>query len=629
MDKMENFPLKYGRKPKDLNYPVGSLLFDVRYNKKPECFEVVYWSPLTNRLEVNYEEPIIDIWFKKEEFRNPDDYQMPQIEREDCYVVYCKPSNIAEMIVMHAGDKVIENSQMTYKDYYEAYKESMGHDELTKVMCTNPWVFKADFTPDVYFRLRWINAFGKDADVSKVSYAFVDIEVDVLDKNIDPKNIRDVSQPINAVTIIMPHVKICAVLILGPRPRHRLHEKFHHLLEKQEKEYEWVITHQEEFKQMIIEEDEDNKKYISDFDIRLHFFDFDKEINLIKTVFDYINKYRPMFVESWNAKFDHPYLMYRIAYLDFDPKDIILPKEFKTDNLYYHEDKPRKSKNAEEEKKNKSFSVKNSKDWFFTSTYSVYICQMRIFAAVRKSQAERRSYSLSSVGKDTAEIDKLTNTKSGSFRSFAYTDFIKFILYNVRDVVVQYAIEYNVNDCQSIFARSYMFATQYSKCFQETHIVRNTREMFFESCGYIQACRLVVEPGIDTAYKGAYVAPTEKNAPTGYMLNGKNTNNLMYGVLDADAKAYYPSNKMGLNLDPMSLMYKALIDNKSFTSGVCVNLSMNQEYIWHDSKGNPHQEDMSGPIINSYKNKNEMSLMHNWFNLPTVTKYFQFLDSML
>ena len=174
-----------------------------------------------------------------------------------------------------------------------------------------------------------------------------------------------------------------------------------------------------------------------------------------------------------------------------------------------------------------------------------------------------------------------------------------------------------------------MFATQYSKCFQETHIVRNTREMFFESCGYIQACRLVVEPGIDTAYKGAYVAPTEKNAPTGYMLNGKNTNNLMYGVLDADAKAYYPSNKMGLNLDPMSLMYKALIDNKSFTSGVCVNLSMNQEYIWYDSNGDPHEEDMSGPIINSYKNKNEMSLMHNWFNLPTVTEYFQFLDSML
>ena len=85
---------------------------------------------------------------------------------------------------------------------------------------------------------------------------------------------------------------------------------------------------------------------------------------------------------------------------------------------------------------------------------------------------------------------------------------------------------------------------------------------------------------------------------------------------------------MGLNLDPMSLMYKALIDNKSFTSGVCVNLSMNQEYIWY-SDGDPHEEDMSGPIINSYKNKNEMSLMHNWFNLPTVTEYFQFLDSML
>jgi hypothetical protein len=50
---------------KKLNYPEGSLLFDVRYCRSPECFEVVYWSPITNRLEVQYEEPIIDIWFLK------------------------------------------------------------------------------------------------------------------------------------------------------------------------------------------------------------------------------------------------------------------------------------------------------------------------------------------------------------------------------------------------------------------------------------------------------------------------------------------------------------------------------------------------------------------------------------
>ena len=49
--------LKFGK----ADYPQGSILFDVRYYYKPECFEVVYFNPITNQLEVEYEEAIIDI----------------------------------------------------------------------------------------------------------------------------------------------------------------------------------------------------------------------------------------------------------------------------------------------------------------------------------------------------------------------------------------------------------------------------------------------------------------------------------------------------------------------------------------------------------------------------------------
>ena len=51
-------------------YPMGSQLFDVRYYSHPtECFEVVIFNPLTKKLEVYYEEPFIDIWFVKNEFK--------------------------------------------------------------------------------------------------------------------------------------------------------------------------------------------------------------------------------------------------------------------------------------------------------------------------------------------------------------------------------------------------------------------------------------------------------------------------------------------------------------------------------------------------------------------------------
>ena len=64
---------------KELDYPEGSLLFDVRYHRKPECFEVVYLDPITHQLEVKYEDPIVDIWFLKEEYRT-NQYQISQAE---------------------------------------------------------------------------------------------------------------------------------------------------------------------------------------------------------------------------------------------------------------------------------------------------------------------------------------------------------------------------------------------------------------------------------------------------------------------------------------------------------------------------------------------------------------------
>ncbi len=594
------------REPKPLKYASDSMLLDVRYYRKPECFEIITWNPITHQNEVSYEEPIIDIWFLKPEFRIHN-YQISQVEMDKCYPFYCKPSQVAKVIAQEIGGE--------WEEWYKTNADAYNANDLLKHMCECPWVFAADFEPVVYFRLRWIAQYGKQIDLTKVSDSYLDIEVDSIDRVVDAKNINESPNPINAVTLILDNVKICAVFILGPRPKHKIDKKFWGLLEKQEQEYQWLLQHQDEFKRMIREDDPDNKKYLDGYDIRLHIFEFDDEIKLIKTVFDYVNKYRPSFVESWNAKFDHPRLWHRIEYLGYDPKSIMIPKEFKTDRIFYQEDM------------SGTFQMKNTKDWFHFSSYSIWICQLRNFAAIRKSQQERRSYSLNSVGSDMCGIHKLSETKSGTFRQFAYTDFLKFILYNVRDVVVQKAIGDVTNDTKTLVSRSFNFATAYSKCFQETHIVRNAREYYYRTFSHkVQACRLKVDRNMDSSFKGAYVAPPEKNAPTGLVLNGKRHKNIIYGSLDADAESYYPSTKMGMNMDPMSLLYKCIIQNDTFRNGNSINRSLCQEYDWYDTKNNPHAEDLTGPIINAYKNKNVFSLMYNWFNMPSVSEFFKYLD---
>ena len=589
-------------------YPEGAILFDVRYSRSPECFEVIYWHPQTKRLEVRYEQPIVDIWFLKPEFRT-NKYQISQARIEECYPVYCKPSQIPETIANEIGGEWLQKFQ-SMKDAYNVY-------DIAKYMCKCPWVFKGDFKEDVYFRLKWIQTFGDEADISKVSTAFLDIETDVIDRSLDMDDFENAPQPINAVSLILPEQKICALFVLGPRPQHLLSQEFHELLHQQEKAYEWLLTHQEEFKRKIVVTDPDNQEYLKDYDIRLHIFDFKDEIYMIKTVFEYINKYRPWFTLSWNAPFDDNYLKNRIAFLGYDPRTFLIPQEFKTKKLYFYKDPDPKA------------TIKSSKDFFFASTYTQYLCQERNFAAIRKSQQEQRSYRLDYIGKTYAGISKKNSHAKSNFRKFAYVDFINFLLYNVRDTVVQMAIEANTGDAGSLYARSYTFATQYSKCFQETHIVRNRREFFFEKEGYVQACRLIVPSGIDTSYEGAYVADPALNYPTGLIINGKNHNNIIYGALDADAKSYYPSNKMGLNMDPMSLLYKCIVNNTVIKEGQCINRSFNQEYNWVDSKKRIHDKDLTGPIVNAYKNHNYDSLLANWMNAPSVTSLFKQLDAEL
>lgn len=593
-----------------LDYPEGSSLVDVRYCTSPERFEVIFLNPILGKLDVKYEEALIDIWFLKKEFRT-NKYQISQTEIEKAYKIICKPSQVGKMIA-----REIDNEE--WRGWYTEHSGYMSNRDINKHMCECPWVFKGDLLPDVYFRLRWLKQYGRDYDVSKVTYGLLDIEIDVLDRSVDMSNPNDVTQPVNAVTVILPHEKICSVNILSPRKLRSeygdLDNSFSTLLSKQKIEYDWVVNNVDEFKRMIVEDDPDNAKYLKGYRIDVNFFDYDREIDLIACVFQYINKYRPMFLMSWNAPFDHNYLMNRISYKGYDPLDFFVPEGIETAKLYYHKDNNLKS------------GLKNSRDWFFVSSYTTYLCQERLFAAIRKSQSEQRSYSLNYIGKKFAKINKLGDTKSGKFREFAYTDFIKFILYNVRDVVVQLAIETVCSDCKSLMSRSYMFATQFSKCFQETHIVRNIREYYYENIGFIQACTLLVDEGIDTHFKGAFVADPALNDVTGYKLNFKDMNNIIFAAWDADAKSYYPSTKMGCNLDPMALEYKCIIPIQVFENMTCTNRSFNRQYRWLDSDGNPHDEDIAAPLLNSFKNGNECSVLFNYFNLPSITEYIDYID---
>lgn len=661
---IDNHVESIGKPPPNLRkiFPEGCVLFDVRYRKHPhESFEVVYLDPDTKKLQVKYIPAIVDIWFTKPEYRyvldgfcvdpyfrnkmrnqhKPDDaYQMPQIELKKAYRVFCKVSQIPKMIYQHAGKAKMYSEDgshlidKTYAEFYEENSEGLySFGVFNKRMCQNPWSFKADFQPDSYFRIAWLHEFSDSCDVSQVTCGFIDIEVDVLDGHVDLSDPNDVRQPVSVVTSIYKNTKKVYVDILQPRPKNMIDERFHGYLEKQQIEYDWIKSHQDEFISMLygnpstndcpveIDTDKENLKYLNDggYDIKLLFWETNDKTNfqraealLINSVYEHVYENRPMFMFAWNAPFDFNYLPNRAQWLGYDLINIVVPMEFESREYHFEKDRGENT-----------FDMKNNRDWFYSSTYTQYLCQERLYAGVRKSQSEEPSYRLTAIGDKVAGIRKLTDTKSGRFDEFSYTDYIKYILYNVRDVVIQLAIESKVNDAQTLYSRSYMFSTAYSKCFQETHIVRNSKEQLFEEFQFVMSNKTVVDKTIDGSFQGAYVADPAKNKPTGLVSSGRAYNCIIYGASDLDAAAMYPNQKMAYNKDKLSLIYKCKIDNDLFRNGICYNKSYNQTYEWKDSKNRLHQSDMCGPIFNSFKNHNYMSLCSNWFNLPLITDMVQ------
>ena len=64
-----------------LDYPEGATLVDVRYCNKPEQFEVIFLNPILGKLDVKYEEALIDIWCLKKECRT-NKFQIAQTKTE-------------------------------------------------------------------------------------------------------------------------------------------------------------------------------------------------------------------------------------------------------------------------------------------------------------------------------------------------------------------------------------------------------------------------------------------------------------------------------------------------------------------------------------------------------------------
>lgn len=578
-----------------------------------ESFEVVYKDD--NGVVHKTNEPAeADIYFVKPEFRNFN-YNKPQERLEHLQ----KETVLVSQIRHRIAEEIGEEGLLFIKQCFE----NRDFKSLNRLYGWR-YAFACDFQPEFYFMRSWYEKY-KPGHV-KLTKSFIDIETDIYDYTPDLDRIPGTAfAPVNCVTVVLDETKECFTFILRPFKPSKItyrdpveYELRYKMYENQLAQHNKLMESMDDFIKDLHDSFDETYGELN-YSIR----EYREEIDLIADVFRLLNDRKPNFCLIWNMRFDIQYLLERIKVLGYDPTTIMTHRDFQHPKAYFHVDQ-------------RVFQLEKQYDYFYCSSYTQYICQMRLYASIRKSQQMLKSVSLNAIGERELKDKKVEYPAESNIRTFAYVDWMRFIKYNIKDVLIQYGIEIKTDDVMTYYSKSHSNLTPYSKIFRETHLLRNVREMYFEKDGWVQGNNVnnigldeddlfsSVETGDDedneSTFKGAIMADPIWNDYVGVPILGVPSNNVFRNAMDYDMGAFYPSIKIASNMDPGTLLYKGEFDNSEFISGEFPNRSLNTIYQEKDKHGNIRNLDITGEAVNTYVSGNVLTFGYNYLGLPDIAE---------
>lgn len=522
--------------------------------------------------------PTMDVYFTKPEFRNYDypKYTLP-LEQVEIHNISCKsaPKDIARI----AGGK--------YANYYLNCYNTRNRKAM-KNLHKYPFVMASDYDPESYYRIQFSCHYLNDTP-KRIDKMYSDIEVDGIDV---PGFVSGGVAPINAITLIDEKTRNCFTFALRNEKNPQIGEL--------ENDVDGFVK---ECHDMFDES-------YGEFNYKLFFYDEKDEIKMLQDYFDLIHILKRDFILFWNMNFDANYIIDRIKELGYEPRDIMCHPDFKDKRCYYYEDK-------------KNFDVKLKKDWFTISDYTVWVDDMITYRQIRKGQSEIGSVRLNVVGKAELGDEKLDYTEEANIKTLPYVNYKKFLLYNIKDVLLQYGIEKKTHDIDNLYTRSIMNSVPYKKVFSQTALLRNRCYVDYLKQGYIIGNNINIDydrdwdaddDEEDEKFAGALVAdPVLNSEKNGMVIAGTKNKYMREYVIDFDFTSLYPSIKIAHNIGPHTLVGKIQLQEKVYDR--YTSFEMNNE------KGNMY--DSGKDFVENMLCLNPVMTGVRWFNLPNTMEIME------
>lgn len=451
-----------------------------------------------------------------------------------------------------------------------------------------PYLFGSDIPIDIWYKIQYLIEYKSESVNFPITKQFMDIEVDGIHTPGFPY--PGSGAPINAITLIDEESMTSYTLLLRS-PNNDQINKFEDNIEN------FKVKLHETF-----------DEFYGIFDYKFSFFD--QEIDLIRTLFSVINLLKRDFVEIWNMDFDIPTIIERIKDLGCEPGEVMGSREFKDKVCYFY----------------KSFDnvAANRTSYTTCTSYTTFLDQMVIYAGLRKGGGVIPSLKLNAIGKTEIGDVKLDYSEEANIKTLPYIDYEKFVMYNIKDVLLQFGIERKIHDLDELYVRALFSATPYNKAFRQTNFLKYRYYVDLFNRGYIlgnnsrkpQSSDRVESifdledeesEDSDKKFNGALVADPTLNCNTGVPIYGKRSSYVFKYVIDEDFSAMYPNTIITFNISGPTLIGKLILETKPEELNHFYELSEKEIAKW----------DAGNQFIEDFLCDNEALLGSTWFNLPT------------
>lgn len=550
------------------------MLCDVIYQRESKATDwhdyinFVYRDLITGDKKLfTIKDPLYEIYLVKPEFRTFK--KSRDFLEKDKLVEYTIPyknrfREVAKLATETSGDN-------KWRDYE---RTARGNQEKRHVYLY-PYILGADIDIENYYISRWVHELGND-NPKELTSLFLDIEVNL--KGYEGDIPRDGECPIDAVTLIDGPTAISHTFLFKTPDNPQIDEFV-------------TPTKQAEFQNKA------NEMFGDDFDIKEYrCYMFDDELEMLRQLFILIHNLKRDFGMVWNGcGFDYPYFRGRLSKLGVDPKAYMCHSDFPTQTLIMYEDTD-------------TFDFDKKRSFVTISSYTHWIDQQIQYASLRKSQGALKKVSLDFIATKEEIGSKIDHTNIGNFSTFSYNDYMLYVLYNIKDVLLQYGIDNKVNDMWRFYNQCINNRCPFKDGLKQT---KSLRCLFYDLLKY--QFNMVLGHNVnfvnakydkdpndeeedDDSYEGAINADPMLNAEAGLEMFGRLSRFLFGDSIDFDFSAMYPNAMMAFNIFKTTMIGKLIINNV--------------EHILS------YDEDAGKEFVEDMIAESPVHTCHKWFGLP-------------